>query len=411
MEESEPKPSCRISRRRTAVADPDPDWEKPKQKKQNKKIVKPKSIKIKNSGEAGPSGMLTPPPTPSSTGPIFFVTPNSMGPLAELVAEVDSSKMKKRIRTPGERKEVLTTLLTGENKDRESSEEKTLLQKPRICLRPIDGPSMDKIRSPSPTVVRNIDVRVTTVPTTFKVSVETQTDNEKATVVGVSTQTNHREFMDRGSQTTSFPLPVTGLMPYQVRGLAGNLIARYVVFHKFYEAIEVLASYRGYERPRHYPTKWMGIMNPYWADILKPEKLERIGGRGEIESTYDRERVYIETQQDGSILATRQGDTVVVRYSNGTTGGYHQYSPLVPIDTVQCPRQNCVPTASINGDSPYWHNLMGDLVFPSYRGYTKVVHSPDDGIRNAVKVEVNGQLEVIRDGVVIRLRGSGENNF
>lgn len=192
--------------------------------------------------------------------------------------------------------------------------------------------------------------------------------------------------------------------PYQPRRIAETSLGQHVIFHKYYEAIEIISFNKKDEEPGIFPTKWLFITCLYWDEFRSERVLARIGRKGNWPSSYDNVTCDIEVQDNGAIWATRNGTTVVIRYPDGSTGDIFQCNPSPVVKRTQGGAKNCVPTEDIALDCPYWHNVVDKLKFKSRKGFSKIVGSPDDGVSCMVCVEENGQIDVQRNNVRVRIR-------
>lgn len=342
------------------------------------------------------------------------------------------------------------------------AEKKILRKQPKIIIKPIKFPlinqkevdttTKDKVTEPiavtPPNPVEILEVRTIAQA---KASVETQTESQNMPIrVTIGTQTLNDTNITKKEISTQTEMIVPGktdsstqteeetqsqpismvqkvecasqtddkgdylmasngieYLPYQPRGLTGTLIGQHIVFYKYFEAIEVV-DIVGPPKPRVFPTHWISISSTYFDQARSPSVLARIGGNGEITSHHDYEKISVRVLPNGRILATRNGATVVIKYPDGSTGGFRQYRKFEIISSKPGPKQHCVPTEYIARDCPYWHNIMGTNIFPKGQGYSKRIRSPDDGQLIMLHVEINGRVDVSRDNVRVRVR-EGEN--
>lgn len=196
-------------------------------------------------------------------------------------------------------------------------------------------------------------------------------------------------------------------MPYEPIGITGTLVGKHIIYHKYYETIEVVRVDERYRQSKIFPTHWLGFNNPYWIDGTSPDFLATFNVTGHFKSSYDKEICEVVVEPSGRILATRDLVTVVIQYPDGGTGNIYQHPKLDVVNRKPPIGQDCVPTEFIPVDCPYWHNLMGTLTFKP-TGYTRIQRSPDDNIQCAVHILADGAVEVTRDGVRVRLREAQE---
>lgn len=194
-------------------------------------------------------------------------------------------------------------------------------------------------------------------------------------------------------------------LPYQPRKISGTSLGQHIIYHKYYQAIEVIKFDKSKEDKKMFPTKWLFITCLYWNEFRSEKVLARIGGKGNRMSSYDGVIVFIEVQDNGTIWATRNGTTVIIKYPDGSTGDLFQCNSSQVVRRTSGGTKYCVPTEDIAPDCPYWHNLVDKLEFKkTNKGFSKIVHSPDDDVSCMVCAEANGQIDVQRNNVRVRIR-------
>lgn len=244
-------------------------------------------------------------------------------------------------------------------------------------------------------------VEVTPSPLPKYIEISTQTDEEVVSVgIDQGTQTKSprkiiSEIREIGCQTEVMDSVPKKFAPFEAKRLTGTGLGWFLKKFPKYEAIEVIEKTPIIRQV--FKTEWIQISNPYWEKFRKSDELRRVGGKGFIISDKDNERVYVESQDNGAIWATRAGTKVVIQYPDNSDGDYLQLPPLIPL-SVGPITSLCVPTEYIPLECEYWYNLLEKLKFGT-KGFSSRLRSPDDGVVCWAHVEVNGRVEVSRNGV------------